>query len=625
MAHGFAIFTDLVGALHSLRSFRRRLPWALCTNILRIWQVIMDKFTELVEQLLMASHSSSNDCSQKVTDLLVENLPIKAATFYSYFYKTELLTLRAQCGFEYKDYASFELPLLSIAGSAVTTGTTVREGGLLESKHYRDKNIVKKYNLTDIICIPIKSSTCIETYGQNICQDISGVICLYPNNNNESHFSDELLTKLSDLVGKTYDFSVLTDRMLIRADIVQSSITSKDLNSFLHKVLHLMTKKWWLEASSVFINDERNDTLYMRATTGVNTGKRMIERIYRTSDSTRYTAKCFSSEELIAVMEPDTNNTDGLYSEQVEGKKKSEIYIPIYEPLDVDSQKDKIGVLRSCNRIVARGDYKETCCHGWEDISILLFVAEVIGVIAHLYKRVDETYLNFERAMHGINKPIKTAKVRLNSLQRYVQSKNPCTLPHPYDYFLSDSISYIDSLDWQIQKHASRDGFKTIKTERIELYGRVLSKIASLIKSQHKSYNVTNVVMTSLADKNFRQLPPVNGNEKALHMVFRNIVENAMKYHSSADDCKISFDWWSDADFLYVSVEDNGFGIDDEDIVKIFREGYRGENAMRREPTGTGIGLSDSKGIMKQLGGDILLKSKASPTAFVIKMVKWMS
>lgn len=215
---------------------------------------IMDKFTELVEQLLMASHSSSNDCSQKVTDLLVENLPIKAATFYSYFYKTELLTLRAQCGFEYKDYASFELPLLSIAGSAVTTGTTVREGGLLESKHYRDKNIVKKYNLTDIICIPIKSSTCIETYGQNICQDISGVICLYPNNNNESHFSDELLTKLSDLVGKTYDFSVLTDRMLIRADIVQSSITSKDLNSFLHKVLHLMTKKWWLEASSVFIN-----------------------------------------------------------------------------------------------------------------------------------------------------------------------------------------------------------------------------------------------------------------------------------------------------------------------------------------------------------------------------------
>lgn len=584
----------------------------------------MDKFAELVEQLLMASHSSSNDCSQRVTDLLVDKLPIKAATFYSYFDRTNLLTLRAQCGFEYKDYISFELPLSSIAGSAVITGNTVREGRLIESERYRDKNLITKYTLTDIICIPIKSSTCIETYGQNICQGISGVICLYPADNDGSSFSDESLSKLSELVGKTYDYSVLTDRMLIRSDIVQSSITSKDLNSFLHKVLNLMTKKWWLEASSVFINDERNDTLYMRATTGVNTSKRMIERIYRPTDIGRNTLKCFVNEDLIAVVEPDANNIDGLYPEQVAGRKKSEIYIPIYEPLDIDSKKDKIGVLRSCNRIVARGDYRETCCHGWEDISILLFVSEVIGVIAHLYKRVDEIYLNFERAMHGINKPIKTAKVRLNSVQRYVQSKSPNPLPYPYDYFLSDSISYIDSLDWQIQKHASRDGFKAIKTERVELYGRVLSKIASFINSQHKSYNVSNIVMTSLADKNFRQLPPIRGNEKALHMVFRNIVENAMKYHSTGDVCKISFDWWNDADFLYVSIEDNGFGIDDEDIVRIFREGYRGENAMRREPTGTGIGLSDSKEIMKKLGGDIFLKSKSSPTIFVIKMVKWV-
>ncbi len=572
-----------------------------------------------LSELLYASHKPSYECSQTVTNLLCDHLPIKAASFYSYFEETKILSLRAQTGLNYKDYRSFELPLESLAGSAITSGRPVYENNPMDSDGYRDKVLLRKHNLTKFVAFPLLAGSCIESFGENLCQKFSGVICIYPN---EQHpIEHSTIDNLSKLVGEVYDFSVKTDRILLRSDIVNSTITSKDLNSFLHKVIKLLAENWWLEASSVFLHDFRNDTLYMRATTGVNTHLRLLERIYCNTDTDRMTVRCFRKQRPLTILYPDKTNPDGKYKEQVDSDKKSEVYIPIFEPTDREGQTEIAGVFRSINRVVARDDVIETCCHGWEDASILLFVAEVIGVISHLFRRADDISLNFERAMHGIFKPIKAAKTRILSVYRYEERVKK--LGTPFDKFLRNSIAYIDALEWQIQKHTDREKHSKVICRKMHLYGPVLSKITSFIEDLHETYNVKKISVTRLSDHGFERIPFLRANEKALQTVFRNLVENAMKYYRKETVCKIDFSWRSDNDFVYVTVSDNGFGIEDDDSNKIFREGYRSSNAMRREPTGTGIGLSDSKAIMLEMGGDLYLTNNREPTSFVVKIQKW--
>ena len=106
------------------------------------------------------------------------------------------------------------------------------------------------------------------------------------------------------------------------------------------------------------------------------------------------------------------------YIEKLAENQQDELHD--YENIGIYAQK-VTGVLRSLNRVVKRNGLQEVCCHGWEDVSLLVFVAEVIGIISHLFRRTDEITLNVERSMHGINKPIKAATKKIKQKEKRKQ------------------------------------------------------------------------------------------------------------------------------------------------------------------------------------------------------------
>lgn len=85
-----------------------------------------------------------------------------------------------------------------------------------------------------------------------------------------------------------------------------------------------------------------------------------------------------------------------------------------------------------------------------------------------------------------------------------------------------------------------------------------------------------------------------------------NLVDNALKYTPSGGEVKISAETYSF--FVRIRVQDNGIGIPEEELAKIFGRFYRSPS-LGQEP-GLGIGLYISREIMKKQGGYIKAESE---------------
>ncbi len=87
-----------------------------------------------------------------------------------------------------------------------------------------------------------------------------------------------------------------------------------------------------------------------------------------------------------------------------------------------------------------------------------------------------------------------------------------------------------------------------------------------------------------------------------------NLLTNAIKYTASGGRVAVSM--LLTADEVIITVDDNGLGIPQADIDKVFRRFYRVESAEHLAVDGTGLGLSIIKAIVEQHGGRIWLESE---------------
>lgn len=107
-----------------------------------------------------------------------------------------------------------------------------------------------------------------------------------------------------------------------------------------------------------------------------------------------------------------------------------------------------------------------------------------------------------------------------------------------------------------------------------------------------------------------KKLKPVivRGDYRRIYQVMINLITNAIKYTRKGGWAKISFKEVGDR--VKIMVEDNGRGIPDADINRIFERFYRVEKSRSREKGGTGLGLSIVKHIIEGHGSEIIVESE---------------
>ncbi len=113
-------------------------------------------------------------------------------------------------------------------------------------------------------------------------------------------------------------------------------------------------------------------------------------------------------------------------------------------------------------------------------------------------------------------------------------------------------------------------------------------------------------------------LPPIHGVEETLYLIFKNLVENAIKFTLNGT---VRIEGQVDGQMIQVRVKDAGIGIPKEAVPNLFRRFYRAQSAVERGIAGTGLGLHMVKEGVEKHGGTIEVQSaEGEGTTFTVRL-----
>lgn len=174
--------------------------------------------------------------------------------------------------------------------------------------------------------------------------------------------------------------------------------------------------------------------------------------------------------------------------------------------------------------------------------------------------------------------------------------------------------------------------------------GKCLNFISALLKLTRMKltgrldmeyFPVRNVIFNSLAtverkakDKSLivshqidEGVNEIYGEPVLIEEIVANVLMNAVKY--TPDNGRVELNIKDEHDSVLIKVRDNGIGVPEGDLERIFEEFYRAENARRIEKDGTGLGLSIAKQVVERHGGRIWASNNADGgSTFNIRLPK---
>ncbi|WP_175471898.1 MULTISPECIES: HAMP domain-containing sensor histidine kinase [Paenibacillus] len=116
-------------------------------------------------------------------------------------------------------------------------------------------------------------------------------------------------------------------------------------------------------------------------------------------------------------------------------------------------------------------------------------------------------------------------------------------------------------------------------------------------------------------------LPLVFVDPKKIYRVFINILNNSIKYASNQPKIHIKITVYLNNKDIVIKMQDNGMGIQKENIDKVFVPYYRETRSVEKEIQGSGLGLSISKKMIEAHHGDIFIESEVNQGTTVYIML----
>ena len=216
--------------------------------------------------------------------------------------------------------------------------------------------------------------------------------------------------------------------------------------------------------------------------------------------------------------------------------------------------------------------------------------------LEELQKQKDEL---FSIAIHDIKNPAAAIKGYIELLESYDLN---AVEQHEIMQNLVDSSEQIMKLAQEISLVMAKEKSEPV----IKKTNASIKKIIYAVCTNNLAYaRKKNVKLINKTPLNLPDLPVDKGK---IEEVIDNLVNNAIKF--APPETIVQVKSFYSASGITVAVEDNGTGIKDEDLNKVFTKGGITENKPTGDEPSSGLGLWIVKSIIENHGGSVSVESK---------------
>lgn len=248
-------------------------------------------------------------------------------------------------------------------------------------------------------------------------------------------------------------------------------------------------------------------------------------------------------------------------------------------------------------------------------VGTVLFSLILVGLMFYLFLTIKEVRLN-QRQTNFVDSVTHELKTPISSLQLYLQTLQMRTLEegqreHFYNV-MQGELQRLDHLISQLLEVARLDAVgQRFEPEDIDLEP-LLRQCASTTCTERK------ISLDEVFD--FRVQPTVvHARRLVLEMIFRNLLDNAVKYGGTAPKVEVEV-YVRKHDRVVTRIIDNGDGVPTEDRKKIFKMFYRGGSELERKHKGTGLGLYIARSLVHLLRGKISVHEREDESGSVFEV-----
>lgn len=232
-----------------------------------------------------------------------------------------------------------------------------------------------------------------------------------------------------------------------------------------------------------------------------------------------------------------------------------------------------------------------------EEIGGVIFVMQDITE----QQRLDDMRKEFvANVSHELKTPITTVKSYTETLLGGALEDREIS-----EQFLNVILNESDRMDRLVKDllRLSRMEYNQAKWNKI-LVNPCLLIEETIEKLKNRAENKKQNLVYVCKNENFE----VKFDKDGLEQIYQNIIGNAIKY--TPENGEIRIECKKEDEAIVVLIEDNGIGIPEEDIKRIFERFYRVDKARSREMGGTGLGLAITRHIAE--AHDTVIEVKSS-------------
>jgi signal transduction histidine kinase len=224
------------------------------------------------------------------------------------------------------------------------------------------------------------------------------------------------------------------------------------------------------------------------------------------------------------------------------------------------------------------------------------------GMLDRLASFLDQNRDFVANAAHELRSPLAAMRTSVDV------GLNHSRTPEEYAAILSDVIEEIGRLAGLVNRLlilAEGDAGHLESKNQVTRFDKIVRESVNMFEAVAESQGVQITT---------KELPKVlvPGDETLLRQIVRNLIDNAIKYNNNPGRVEIELRVAPSEKQVLLLVKDNGKGIEQEMLPRIFERFYRADKSRSRESerAGYGLGLSICKTIIQALHGDISVESK---------------